>query len=223
MHTVTSICSAGLWRNNPGLVQLLGLCPLLAVTSTLINGLALGLATLLTLSVCNTLVSACRGWLRAEIRIPVFVLIIASTVTAIELAMHAWFYGLYTVLGIFVPLIVTNCTIVARAETFASRQPVGWATLDGLAMGAGFTLVLVVLGAVRELLGQGTLLADATLLFGEAARDWTITVSNDYPGFLLAALPPGAFIALSFLVAAKNWLDDAFAEHRTASPATVIS
>ena len=185
MHTVTSICSAGLWRNNPGLVQLLGL--------------------------------------RAEIRIPVFVLIIASTVTAIELAMHAWFYGLYTVLGIFVPLIVTNCTIVARAETFASRQPIGWATLDGLAMGAGFTLVLVVLGAVRELLGQGTLLADATLLFGEAARDWTITVSNDYPGFLLAALPPGAFIALSLLVAAKNWLDDAFAEHRTASAATVIS
>lgn len=220
MHSATKIFGAGLWRNNPGLVQLLGLCPLLAVTSTLVNGLGLGLATLVTLLVSNALVSAGRGWLRPEIRIPVFVLIIASTVTAVELIMNAWFYGLYTVLGIFVPLIVTNCTIVARAELFASRQPLARAMLDGCAMGIGFTLVLVVLGAVRELLGQGTLLAGATLLFGERAQSWTISLSNDYPGFLLALLPPGAFLALGLLVAAKNRLDDAFAQHRTAPAAT---
>jgi electron transport complex protein RnfE len=221
MHSANTIFSAGLWRNNPGLVQLLGLCPLLAVTSTLVNGLGLGLATLLTLLVSNALVSACRGWLRPEIRIPVFVLIIASTVTAVELIMNAWFYGLYTVLGIFVPLIVTNCTIVARAELFASRQPLAWAILDGFAMGIGFTLVLVVLGAVRELLGQGTLFAGATLLFGAGAQNWTISLSSGYPGFLLALLPPGAFLALGLLVAAKNRLDDAFAERRAAPVAAV--
>jgi len=212
MHTITAIFAAGLWRNNPGLVQLLGLCPLLAVTSTLVNGLGLGLATLFTLLVSNAVVSASRGWLRPEIRIPAYVLIIASTVTAIELSMNAWFYGLYAGLGIFVPLIVTNCTIVARAEAFASRQPLGWALLDGLAMGGGFTLVLAALGAVRELIGQGTLFADATLLFGASAQHWTLSVSHGYPGFLLALLPPGAFLVLSLLVAAKNWLDDALAE-----------
>ncbi len=202
-----SVCSAGLWRNNPGLVQLLGLCPLLAVTSTLINGLALGLATLLTLLVSNTLVSVSRGWLRPEVRIAVYVLIIACAVSAIELAMNAWFHGLYTALGIFVPLIVTNCTILARAETFASRQPVGWAMVDALAMGTGFTGVLIVLGGLRELLGQGTWLAGAALMFGPHADAWTFSAGDAYPGFLLAALPPGAFFALGLLLAAKNWID----------------
>ena len=217
MQTITGTLNDGLWRNNPGLVQLLGLCPLLAVTTTLINGIGLGVATLITLLASNTLVSACRGWLRPEIRIPVYVLIIASTVTSVELMMHAWFYGLYTALGIFVPLIVTNCTIVARAEAFAARQPIGWAFLDALAMGIGFALVLAVLGSIRELIGQGTLFAGAALLFGAGAEHWTLSVNAAYPGFLLAVLPPGAFIVLGLLVAGKNRIDDALSA-RSAPP-----
>ena len=219
MHTVTGVLGDGLWRNNPGLVQLLGLCPLLAVTTTLVNGIGLGIATLSTLLVSNTLVSVCRGWLRAEVRIPAYVLIIASTVTAVELIMNAWFYGLYTVLGIFVPLIVTNCTIVARAEAFAARQPIGWAIVDALAMGVGFTLVLALIGAIRELVGQGTLFAGAALLFGEGAQDWTLSIADSYPGMLLAVLPPGAFIVLSLLVAGKNELDNRLATRSRAEPA----
>lgn len=218
MRTISGVVGNGLWRNNPGLVQLLGLCPLLAVTTTLVNGIGLGIATLSTLLVSSTLVSACRGWLRAEVRIPVYVLIIASTVTAIELVMNAWFYGLYTVLGIFVPLIVTNCTIVARAEAFASRQPIGWAFVDALAMGVGFALVLALLGAVREMVGQGTLFAGASLLFGKSAQHWTISIADSYPGMLLAVLPPGAFIVLSLVVAGKNMLDDRLAAHSNAEP-----
>lgn len=201
------IITDGLWSNNPGLVQLLGLCPLLAVSNTLINGLGLGLATTLTLLASNSVVSVIRDRVTEQIRIPVFVLVIATVVTMIELAMNAWLHGLYLILGIFIPLIVTNCAIIGRAEAFASRQNLRSAALDGLAMGLGFTAVLVVLGGLRELIGNGTLFDGAHLMFGEAARGWTMTVGDDYPGFLLAILPPGAFIGLGFLVAIKNILD----------------
>jgi electron transport complex protein RnfE len=206
MSETRDIAIEGLWRNNPGLVQLLGLCPLLAVTTSVVNALGLGLATLLVLTVSNLTVSLIRGWVRDEIRIPVFVLIIASLVTAVELAMNAWFHELYRVLGIFIPLIVTNCMIIGRAEAFASRHGPALALFDGLMMGAGFALVLLVLGAIRELVGQGTLLAGAHMMFGGDA-DLTIRVFGDGDGFLLALLPPGAFIALGLLVAGKNLID----------------
>jgi electron transport complex protein RnfE len=198
------ILKQGLWVNNPGLVQLLGLCPLLAVTTNAINGLGLGLATLLTLVASNVTVSLIRNLVRPEVRIPVFVLVIASIVTVIELAMNAWLHELYLILGIFIPLIVTNCAIIGRAESFASRHSVDRALLDGLAMGAGFTLVLVALGGLRELIGQGTLLSQAHLMFGEFGRQFSVTVIDDYRGFLLAILPPGAFLGLGFLIAGMN-------------------
>jgi Na+-translocating ferredoxin:NAD+ oxidoreductase subunit E len=206
MNETRQIVSDGLWRNNAGLVQLLGLCPLLAVTNTAVNGLGLGLATLFVLTLSNLVVSLLRGALRPEIRIPVFVLVIASLVTAVELAMNAWFHGLYRTLGIFIPLIVTNCAIIGRAEAFASRNAPLPSVLDGLSVGAGFAAVLVVLGALRELVGMGTLFAGAELMFGDAARDWLVVIP-DYRGFLLAVLPPGAFIGLGLLIAAKNWID----------------
>ena len=186
----THILKEGLWLNNPGTVQLLGLCPLLAVTTTVINGLGLGLATTLTLVASNVIVSLIRRLVRPEIRIPVFVLIIASIVTVIELAMNAWLHELYLILGIFIPLIVTNCAIIGRAESFAFRHTVDRALLDRLAMGVGFTLVLVILGGMRELIGQGTLLAQAHLMFGEFGNQLEIILLKDYRGFLLAILPP---------------------------------
>ena len=201
------ISKNGLWKNNVALVQLLGLCPLLAVTGTVINGLGLGIATLMTLVLSNSLVSLIRPWLRSEIRIPVFVLIIASIVTTIELIMNAWFHELYLVLGIFIPLIVTNCSIIARAEAFASKNNLMDSALDGFMMGLGFTLVLVVLGGMRELIGFGTLFANAQLMFGSIGESMTITFSENYPGFLLAVLPPGAFIGLGLLIAIKNIID----------------
>ncbi len=195
----------GLWHQNTGLVVLLGLCPLLAVTGTVINGLGLGLATMLTLMASNLSVSLLRGLLRPEIRIPAYVLIIASVVTALELLMQAWMHDLYRILGIFIPLIVTNCAIIGRAEAFASRnQPVP-ALVDGFATGLGFCLTLVLLGALREITGRGALFADAHLMFGSLGDKLTITVIPDHPGFLLAILPPGAFIGLGLLIAARNW------------------
>ncbi len=196
----------GLWQANPGLVQLLGLCPLLAVSTSTINGLALGLATIAVLVCSNAAVSVLRGQLRPEIRIPAFVIIIATTVTVVDLTLQAWFHDLSRALGIFVPLIVTNCTILARAEAFASRQPLVPAIHDGLAQGTGFAAVLIVLGASRELFGHGTLLADADRLFGPAAADWTIQLLPESWEMLLAILPPGAFIALGLLVALRQWL-----------------
>ena len=210
----------GLWTNNAGLVQLLGLCPLLAVSGTVINGLGLGLATMLTLLISNTVVSLIRPWLRSEVRIPIFVLIIASSVTAIELAMSAWFYELFKILGIFIPLIVTNCAIIGRAEAFASRNTVGLSILDAIAMGLGFTLLLVVLGGLREVIGQGTLFANAHLMFGDAGRALTIALIDDYRGFLLAILPPGAFFGLGFLLVIKNLIDKRLENRRQDIPAT---
>jgi electron transport complex protein RnfE len=201
------IVKDGLWNNNVALVQVLGLCPLLAVTGSFVNGLGLGLATMMTLILSNTCVSVIRHWTRPEVRIPIFVLIIASIVTTIELAMNAWFHELYMVLGIFIPLIVTNCSIIARAESFASRNPVFDSALDGFMMGLGFLLVLITLGSLREIIGQGTLFANTHLMFGESARALELRFSTDYPGFLLAILPPGAFIGLGLLIAVKNSLD----------------
>jgi electron transport complex protein RnfE len=197
----------GLWSNNQGLVALLGLCPLMAVTSTAINGLGLGIATMLTLILTNVIVAAVSPWIRNEIRIPMFVLIIASVVTAIELLMSAHLYQLYKVLGIFVPLIVTNCAVIGRAEAFASRHSIRQSLIDGFSMGLGFCLVLVVLGMTREMLGYGTLFRQAHLMFGESFRGMTIHVVNDYQGFLLAILPPGAFMGLALLIAIKNRID----------------
>lgn len=206
------IAHNGLWTNNPGLVQLLGLCPLMAVTNNTINGLGLGIATLLTLIFSSTGISLFRHMIKEEIRLPVFVLIIAATVTAIELIMHAYFFELYHILGIFIPLIVTNCIIIGRAEAFAVKNAPVTAFWDALMMGIGFALVLIVLGAMRELFAQGTLLDQAHLMFGEGASDLTIHLIDDYKGFLLAALPPGAFIGLGLLLAVKNWIDLRYAE-----------
>lgn len=205
--TLRQIAGDGLWHNNVAFVQILGLCPLLAVTSNVVNGLGLGLATLLTLVLSNVTVSAIRNLIRPDIRIPVFVLLIASIVTAIELAMNAWFHELHGILGIFIALIVTNCSILGRAEAFASKNSIGRSFVDGLTMGLGFAAALVLLGAMRELLGAGTLFDQAHLMFGEAARTFRLTVFEDYKGFLLAILPPGAFIGLGLLIAARNWLD----------------
>ncbi|MCP4188060.1 MAG: electron transport complex subunit E [Gammaproteobacteria bacterium] len=208
MATNSEITENGLWTNNVALVQLLGLCPLLAVTSTLVNGIGLGIATLATLVISNTLVSLIRGFVRSEVRLPVFVLIIASVVTVIELTMKALFYDLYLVLGIFIPLIVTNCAIIGRAEGFASKNPVGASALDGFMMGFGFLLVLSILGGMREIIGFGTLFANANLMFGEAANVLTVIINPDYSGFLLAILPPGAFFGLAILIVCKNLIDE---------------
>ncbi|OOZ38329.1 electron transport complex subunit RsxE [Solemya pervernicosa gill symbiont] len=204
----------GFWGNNPAFVQLLGLCPLLAVTSTFVNGLGLGIATTLVLIASNLTVSAIRNWVRPEVRIPVFVLVIASFVTTVELSMNAYFHDLYKILGIFIPLIVTNCAIIGRAEAFASKNNLPRAFVDGLTMGLGFTLVLVLLGGLREAVGQGTLFAQAHLMFGEGARALQITLIEDYRGFLLAILPPGAFIGLGLLIAVKNVIDKRIADSK---------
>jgi electron transport complex protein RnfE len=195
---------AGLWNENPGLVQLLGLCPLLAVTTSFVNGLGLGLATLVVLTLSNMLVSATRHFIRSEIRIPMYVLIISSLVTCIELLMYAWFPDLGRSLGIFIPLIVTNCAIVARAEVFASKNTVRASVIDGLTMGTGFALLLCALGAIRELIGYGTLFSRMDMLFGGEPTAGLALVDS---GFLLAILPPGAFMSLALAVAAKNALD----------------
>ena len=190
----TKIIMDGLWHNNPGLVQLLGLCPLLAVTGNFINGLGLGIATIITLTVSNAVISATRNLVRKEIRIPYYVLVIASIVTMIDLAMNAITPHLHSVLGIFIPLIVTNCVIIGRAEAFASKNSVTRAALDGFMMALGFTLVLVLLGGMRELIGSGTLFSDASVMFGSIAENWTIQVlDKNYKGLLIAILPPGAF------------------------------
>jgi len=194
----------GLWKDNPGLVQLLGLCPLLAVTTTFVNGLGLGIATLFVLACSNVLVSATRRWIRHDIRIPIYVLIIASLVTCIELITKAWFPSLDRSLGIFIPLIVTNCAIIARAEIFASRNSIASSLADGIGMGAGFTVLLVAVGFFRELIGNGSMFSDLSMLFGGEPSPGLVLVDN---GWLLAILPPGAFFSLALAVAAKNAID----------------
>ncbi|WP_249553808.1 MULTISPECIES: electron transport complex subunit E [Shewanella] len=214
MTNYREIAWQGLWKNNPGLVQLLGLCPLLAVTATLTNALGLGVATMLVLIGSNILVSLVRDYVPKEIRIPVFVMIIAALVTAVQLLVNAYAYGLYLSLGIFLPLIVTNCIIIGRAEAFASRNNAFSAAFDGLMMGLGFTLVLAVLGATREILGQGTLFDGADQLLGPWAKALTIQVWQVDTPFLLAMLPPGAFIVMGLLIALKNVIDKKLKERQ---------
>lgn len=208
----------GLWKNNPALVQLLGLCPLLAVSGSVVNALGLGIATMVVLTSSNIAVSLIRNVVSDAIKLPAFVMIIASFTTAIELLMQAFTFELYQILGIFIPLIVTNCVILGRADAFASKQPLLPSAIDGFMMGLGFTLVLLVIGFVREILGTGHLFANMQLLFGESARVWEITVlGNDYPGFLVAVLPPGAFLVAGFLIALKNMIDAHLEQKRLAA------
>jgi electron transport complex protein RnfE len=206
MSTPADILRNGLSERNAGLVQLLGLCPLLAVSTSLGSGLGLGIATLAVLMASNVAASLVGRVLPGEIRIAVFVLLIAALVTAVELALAAWVPGLHAALGIFLPLIVTNCLLLARAEAFASRRPVAHAALDGFAMGAGFLLVLVALGGVREVLGRGSLGGDLGTLLGPHAAEWGIHLYGEQHGLLLALLPPGAFILLGLMIAARQAL-----------------
>jgi H+/Na+-translocating ferredoxin:NAD+ oxidoreductase subunit E len=212
--TLKSSVMDGLWRNNPALVQMLGLCPLLAVTTTVVNGLTLGLATMAVLFATNTLVSAMRKSLVPVVRIPLFVLIIASMVTCIDLLTHALLFDLHEILGLFIPLIITNCAILAQAETVASRQPIVPSALAGLASGLGFCLVLVTLGAMREILGSGTLFDGMAMLFGARAEGWVIHLP--YEGMLVAVLPPGAFFGLALLLALRTIVLDRRATRATA-------
>ncbi|MCW8194344.1 electron transport complex subunit E [Proteobacteria bacterium 005FR1] len=207
MNDFKEISLNGLWKNNPALTQLLGLCPLLAVTGSVVNALGLGIATIAVLVGSNLSVSLIRHRVSDAVRLPAFVMIIASFTTCAELLMQAYTFELYQILGIFIPLIVTNCAILGRADAFASRNPVLPSLVDGLMMGVGFTAVLLAVGAMRELLGAGTLFANMHLLFGEIARGWELTIIPDYSGFLVAVLPPGAFLAAGFLIALKNFID----------------
>ena len=202
----------GLWKNNPGIVQLLGLCPLLAVTNTVTNALGLGLATLFVVIASNVLISLIRHNVAKAIRIPIFVMIIASLVSCIQLLMNAYIHQLYLSLGIFIPLIVTNCMIIGRAEAFASKNSVKHSAYDSLMMGLGFAAVLVLLGAAREVLAQGTLFDGIETLLGDWASFMTITLYHSETSFLLAALPPGAFILMGLIIALKNQIDNKMAK-----------
>ena len=212
----------GLWKNNPALVQLLGLCPLLAVTGTTVNAMGLGLATTLVLLGSNISVSLIRNFVPETVRLPAFVMIIASLVTCAELLMQAYTYELYEILGIFIPLIVTNCAILGRADAFASKNSILPSALDGFMMGLGFTIVLMILGTLRELIGQGTLFSGMDLLFGETAKHWQINVFSDYPDFLFAILPPGAFVGMGILIALKNIIDDRMKAREQKSSVKVV-
>lgn len=225
MSTKTSaeIVRDGLWTNNPALVQVLGLCPLLAVTSTVVNALGLGIATLLVLMGSNLAVSLIRNFVSDSVRLPAFVMIIASFVTCAELLMQAFTYELYQILGIFIPLIVTNCAILGRADAFASKVSPVPALLDGAMMGLGFLGVLIVLGGMRELIGQGTLFVDMDLLLGPMAADWTLNIFRDYPDMLFMVLPPGAFVGLGLLIALKNGIDNKLDERRKARNTDTIA
>ncbi|MCS5592182.1 MAG: electron transport complex subunit E [Gammaproteobacteria bacterium] len=207
MDDYIKIAKNGLWNNNQALVALLGLCPLLAVTNNVVNSIALGLATTFVLIASNTTISIFRHHISKEVRIPIFVLLIASFVTIVELTMQSYFYDLYLILGIFVPLIVTNCAILGRAEAFASKNTWGKSALDGLMMGIGFSIILIILGGMRELIGSGTLFDQSALLLGSLGDTLSVTVFEDYQGTLLAILPPGAFIGLGLIVAVKNFID----------------
>jgi Na+-translocating ferredoxin:NAD+ oxidoreductase subunit E len=213
-----TLITDGLWHNNQALVALLGLCPLLAVTNTAINGLGLGLATTAVLVSSNATVSLIRNLVRPEVRLPVFVMVIASFVTAIELGMNAYFHEMHKILGIFIPLIVTNCAIIGRAEAFASKNNLSSAIVDGLSIGIGFMLVLMTLGGIRELVGQGTLFDQAHLMFGEAARGMSLKI-EDFHGMLIAILPPGAFIGPGLLIMVKNIIDKRLAARAAARTA----
>ena len=216
MSEVKDIVVQGLWKNNSALVQLLGLCPLLAVTSTATNALGLGLATTLVLVLTNSAVSALRRWVPSEIRIPIYVMIIASVVSTVQMLINAYAYGLYQSLGIFIPLIVTNCIVIGRAEAFAAKSSVPLAALDGLAIGMGATSAMFVLGSLREIIGNGTLFDGADALLGSWAKVLRIEIFHTDTPFLLAMLPPGAFIGLGLMLAVKYLIDEKMKTRRTA-------
>ncbi|MGF1643256.1 MAG: electron transport complex subunit E [Thiotrichales bacterium] len=197
----------GLWNNNVVFAQMLALCPTLAVTGTATNGLGMGLATTAVLTASNILIASIRRWVSPDVRIPVYIVFIATLVTLVDLSLNAWAHELYKVLGLFIALIVANCAILGRAEAFASKNPVAASAADGLMMGIGFTLALVVIGGLREILGSGTLFANAHLLLGEAFGWLELTLIPGYRGFLLMILPPGGFLAVGFLLAGKRVLD----------------
>jgi len=207
MNQYREIAVNGLWKQNPGVVQLLGLCPTLAVTTSVVNGVSLGLATALVMAASNGSVSPVRKFVPAEIRVPVFILVIAALVTVIDLTIHGFAEPLHKVLGIFIPLIVVNCIVLARVESFAAKNPPAPAIWDGFMMGIGLTLVLALLGGIREVVGKGTLFSGLDLAFGPSFKQFVITVIPDYHGFLLAILPPGAFLGLACLIAARNWAE----------------
>ncbi|MCP3907663.1 MAG: electron transport complex subunit E [Oceanicoccus sp.] len=206
----------GLWKNNPAIVQLLGLCPLLAVTGTVINAIGMALATMLVLIISNSCVSLIRGIVSDAIRLPAFVMIIAAAVTCIELLMQAYTYELFQILGIFLPLITTNCVILGRADAYASKNSLLPAMYDGFIMGLGFAVILIILGGMRELIGTGALFNNMDLLFGEAAASWKVVVFSDYKQFLLAILPPGAFIFTGLIIAVKNLIDSQIKQRQNA-------
>jgi electron transport complex protein RnfE len=204
----------GLWSNNVVFAQLLALCPTLAVTTSGTNGLGMGLASTAVLVVSNILVALIRNFVSPQVRIPVFVVLIATLVTLVDLALNAWLHELYKVLGLFIALIVVNCAILGRAEAFASKEPVLASAIDGIAMGLGFTVALTVIGLVRELIGAGTLFAQASLLLGPQFALLEITVAKDYGGVLLMILPPGVFLVLGLMLAGKRVLDTRLEERQ---------
>ena len=208
MSQVKDVIVQGLWKNNSALVQLLGMCPLLAVTSTATNALGLGLATTLVLTLTNLSISALRRWTPSEIRIPIYVMIIASVVSVVQMLINAYAFGLYQSLGIFIPLIVTNCIVVGRAEAFAVKNDPLISALDGFAIGMGATGAMFVLGSMREILGNGTLFDGADALLGGWAKSLRIEVFHTDTPFLLAMLPPGAFIGLGMMLAVKYVIDE---------------
>lgn len=214
-NNYATIAKDGLWNNNIVFAQALGLCPLLAVTGTASNGLGMGLATSVVMIASGMMIGMLRGIITPQVRIPVFVLIIAVLVTMVDMFMNAWVHDLHKVLGLFIPLIVTNCAILGRAESFASRNRVLPSLFDGLMMGMGFTLALVLLGAVREILGSGTLFANASLLLGAWATHLEMVLIPEYKGFLLIILPPGGFLVLGFILAAKRLLDNRLSERQS--------
>ncbi len=207
MSDIKKIALDGFWKQNPGVVQLLGLCPTLAITTSMINGISLGIATALVMAISNASVSPIRKLIPTEIRVPVFILIIASLVTIIDFSMHAFIEPLYKALGIFIPLIVTNCIVLARVESFAAKNATTPSFFDGLFMGLGLAIVLALLGGLREFFGKGTLLSGIDLILGPSANNLVIHFFSDYRGFLLAILPPGAFIVLACLIALKNRIE----------------
>lgn len=207
MNTYKEITLNGLWKQNPGVVQLLGLCPTLAVTTTAVNGLSLGFATALVMAAANGSVSPVRRFIPSEIRVPVFILVIAALVTMIDMSINAFAHPLHKVLGIFIPLIVVNCIVLARVESFAAKNAPVPSMLDGFMMGSGLALVLGLLGGMREIIGKGTLFSGLDLVFGVQAKQFVLTVIPDYQGFLLAVLPPGAFLGLGTLIALRNWAE----------------
>ncbi|GAB1392855.1 electron transport complex subunit E [Rhodocyclaceae bacterium] len=205
MSQLRPIIQNGLWDQNPVLGQMLGLCSLLAVSTTMVNAVSLGLATILVMAMSSLIVSTLRAFIPYEIRIPIFILIIAALVTVVDMAMNAWLHDLYLVLGIFIPLIVVNCIVLARVEAFAAKNPAGLSAFDGVMMGIGFVWVIGLLGAIREFVGQGTLFAGIEMII-PGAQAWQI-LPEDYPGFLLFILPPGAFFVIGVMIAGRNWLE----------------